>query len=256
MGYDKDFFEQQFENYDEKEGNVWKINWRASQVRRHILIERKVKDMIDLCPDAKLLNCELGCASGDFTSRYYELIQKKSGRLVCYDLSEKAVEICRKRFHESDIVFKQGNVLDIEVEDGCYDTIVCMDVFHYFDAEQQKEALKEIKRIKKKEGYTLLAIPLGNEDEFGTAFRDIVKEQFEIISMDYVDNWFYQKYLEAFLLFVYSALDHEKIRRIVWKGFRSFVRKILSSIKILEIWIAIGKVLKRRKNSHIILVVK
>lgn len=256
MNYDKDFFDQQFENYNEKEGNVWKINWRASQIRRHVLVENKVKDMLQLCPDRALPSLEIGCASGDFTIRYYELLQKRGRQLVCYDLSEKAVEICKKRFQEYDITFKQGNILSLTEPDECFDTIVCMDVLHYFNEQQWKDALKEIKRIKKKEGYALLAIPLGNEDEFGTSFRNTVKKQFEIISTDYVDNWFYQKYLEPLLLYIYNALNHEKIRKIVWQGFRNIVRKLLSSAKVLEVWIAIGKALKQRKNSHIILVVK
>lgn len=256
MNYDKAFFDQQFENYDEKEGNVWKINWRASQIRRHVLVENKVKDMLQLCPNSALSSLEIGCASGDFTIRYYGLVQKRGGRLVCYDLSEKAIEICKNRFREFDIIFKQGNVLSIDEANKAFDTIVCMDVLHYFNEQQWREALKEIKRIKMKDGYALLAIPLGDEDEFGTSFRNIVEEQFKIISTDYVDNWFYQRYLEPFLLFVYNTMNHEKIRKIVWSGFRNMVRKMLSSTKVLKMWLAIGRILKRRKNSHIILIVK
>lgn len=76
-----------FDNYTEKDGNAWGINWRSSHYKR-------MRDILDIIqPFLKIHHLkvlEAGCATGDMT----ELILKYINDLEIYD----AFDISKKPF--------------------------------------------------------------------------------------------------------------------------------------------------------------
>lgn len=189
--YNKEFFEQKFENYNEIEGNAWKMHWRASQIHRMEKALEYVKRAISSYR-VPVNICEIGCASADFTDKYYK---ENLMRIVGIDLSDRAIEICKKKYQDTNVKFIQGNILNIDLTKK-YDLVICMDVLHYFSDEDKMRSMKNIQMILKAEGKAILMIPIGGNDD-AKDFIEKTKKVFKKSTYDYVYTQFYQKYFEG-----------------------------------------------------------
>ena len=164
------------------------------------------------------------------------------------DLSSKAIEICKEKFRDkTNIRFFQGNILDLQLSQK-FDLVICMDVLHYFNEEEQKQALRTIKTILSNEGKCLLMIPVGNkEDE--NKFVNNVQEQFSRVSYKYIYTDFYQKNFEAKCLWLYDVLTINNRFGKVGKLFAKQIKKVVSSLKLLDF---VNQFDKNHVASHII----
>lgn len=238
------FFNSKFEHYNEIDGNAWRFNWRASQLHRMNEAAKYVNQIIS-CSNHHIDICEIGCASADFTNMYYK---ENIMNILGVDLSSKAIEICKEKFRDkTNIRFFQGNILDLQLSQK-FDLVICMDVLHYFNEEEQKQALRTIKTILSNEGKCLLMIPVGNkEDE--NKFVNNVQEQFSRVSYKYIYTDFYQKNFEAKCLWLYDVLTINNRFGKVGKLFAKQIKKVVSSLKLLDF---VNQFDKNHVASHII----
>jgi SAM-dependent methyltransferase len=59
----------------------------------------------------------------------------------------------------SSVYVTQGDLLNIPFDDETFDLVLCLDVIEHLNCEDQGPALREIRRILKKDGQALLAVP-------------------------------------------------------------------------------------------------
>lgn len=252
MKYNKDYFENCFKDYTEKEGNVWRFNWRASQRNRMQTAKNKLNDLLSLSNiDTKIKICEIGCATADFTQMYFN----NSNMLIRgIDLSNTAVKICKKKYEgQFNVSFDQGSILELKEKEADYDIVICMDVLHYLQESDLEKALDEIKRIKKIDGYALLMVPLSKEDDKGDTLKKEIQKKMKIISLEYIHNYFYQTHIEPMLLWLYNVMSNRKAFCVIAE---KIVKPIISSELILSVCNKMGKLCRCRANSHIILIAK
>lgn len=91
--------------------------------------------------NAKILDA--GCGEGVLVEKYREM---------GYDIRGLDLN------YSSEYVTK-GNLLNIPFENETFDIILCLDVIEHLNIEDQVPALREIRRILKKGGMVLLAVP-------------------------------------------------------------------------------------------------
>ncbi len=86
---------------------------------------------------------DLGCGEGVLVNKF----KNKGYDIVGADAN-----------YESENVLKK-DILGTEFEDSSFDIILCLDVLEHLDFEEQRIALKEIKRILKPKGLLILTLP-------------------------------------------------------------------------------------------------
>jgi len=87
---------------------------------------------------------DLGCGPGI----YAEILKKHGAEVHGLDLSEKMIEIAKKRV--SNVDFKVGTVYKMPYKNSYFDVVVAAYVVHYF--KDFDRALREIHRVLKKDG--------------------------------------------------------------------------------------------------------
>lgn len=252
--YNKDFFENKFNYAANEEESVWRF-WRASQKNRMKIMNQNIQKICTKLASAKkIIVCEIGVATADFTQLYY---MKKRMKVLGIDISERAVKICKKKYDgDKNITFRQGDLFCIN-EKQKFDIIICMDTLHYYNSETIEEAIKKFCFIKDKFGFMVLSVPLKEDDEWGNDFVSIVKRHAEIIEMGYINNYFYDHTIEPKLLYVYDVLCVDKLlgKFGVFMG-KTIIKAIMKSMIIFKICSAYGNLLGKRSNSHIYILAK
>jgi len=139
-----------WQNWDwKKEGEEWTISrqWRQSLIDEVLLkyIERE-KTVL-----------EIGPGSG----RWTETLQKISKHLICVDLADKCIDLCKKRFSQFDNIeffVNDGSNLDFITSDTI-DFIWSFDVFVHIAPKETQKYLMEFKRVLKKGGRAVIHHP-------------------------------------------------------------------------------------------------
>ena len=102
---------------------------------------------------------EIGPGAG----RWSEALQRISSRLILVDLSEKCMELCKKRFSKYNNVeffVNDGKSLDFTQEETI-DFIWSFDVFVHINPEDTESYIKEFRRVLKKGGRGVIHHPEG-----------------------------------------------------------------------------------------------
>jgi len=96
---------------------------------------------------------DFGCGNG----RLSELFEGKDYEYVGVDISNELLKIARKKYPDKEFILidKENELL---FEDGSFDKIFSVAVFHHFNPEMTKQALKELRRILKKDGILILTV--------------------------------------------------------------------------------------------------
>ncbi len=250
MEYNKNFFEGKFVNWSSSEGNMWRF-WRASQINRMNIMASILADIIKDKEMVKI--CELGCATADFTKRYYD---SKKMQVEGIDISDRAIGICKMLFEgDGNIVFYQSDIFEISKKNE-FDVVICMDMLHYFNEIEVGKALEIIANMKKENGVALLSIPLDEEDEFGDSFVKIVTDRMNVVTKGYINNYFYDHTIEPKLLYLYDVLCVDCLAGRTGQMLGKLVRKLMGSISFFSLYSRFGKIFKKRMHSHIFLVAK
>jgi ubiquinone/menaquinone biosynthesis C-methylase UbiE len=95
---------------------------------------------------------ELGVGNG---KTLISIMRQHPKEVHAIDFSEKAIEICRDKFHLDDIKFLKADVLNLPFEDNSFDAVVCYYVLNNLNENERNLAVREMFRVLKNEGIVL-----------------------------------------------------------------------------------------------------
>lgn len=100
---------------------------------------------------------DIGCHSGTFTIRILKKI--KSREIYGVDISPAAINLIKKRIPYGH--FEVANAESLPYKNHFFDAVYCLEVLEHVD--NPADVLSEIKRVLKKDGYTVLLVPTDNK---------------------------------------------------------------------------------------------
>lgn len=137
-----------FSKTQENEG----INLRNKKIQEWLI-------KFGLKEDSKVL--EIGCGIGTQTELLAEYLNEK-GSILSNDLSEKSIELAKKRLRSYDNVsFLSGDIVKQNIE-GKFDIILLPDVLEHIPIVDHNLLFKKIRHLIKPEGFILIHIPNPN----------------------------------------------------------------------------------------------
>lgn len=146
--YHNDIIEQvPFDYYQNGvKNNIFQKTWHT----------RKLHVVMSNIPDYPSSILDVGCASGWFLSR----IKKKFPKAKCVgiDLYRDAIQFGKKKYPK--ITFKVADAHKIPYKSKTFDLVICTEVLEHI--KDPEAALKEIKRILKKNGSAIIELDSGS----------------------------------------------------------------------------------------------
>ncbi len=129
----KDYFNKNVEGFSGSRKEVWP---EFEELKKYIKESERVLD--------------LGCGNG----RLFELFKDKSIKYVGVDFSKKLIEKAKKKYGNH---FQIADIFSLPFSDNYFDSIWSIAVFHHVPSKQLRlKALKEIKRVLKKDGKIIM----------------------------------------------------------------------------------------------------
>ncbi len=128
----------------------WFIN---REIHSKKVIERaeRLLDLIDIKPDQSFL--EIGCGSGAASKHIYKKYRVK---LVGTDVDENQIKLAKKSIKDlNNITFLVSDSTNLPFKDKSFDIVLSINVLHHIY--NWMDALKEINRVLKNNGYFVLA---------------------------------------------------------------------------------------------------
>lgn len=177
---------------------------------------------------------DLGCGNG----RFYPLFKKKSVEYIGADISEKLIEIAKKRYPEAN--FQTISPFNFNFPNNYFDEVFSIAVFHHIPSEQFRiRFLKEVKRILKDEGILVLTVwKLSLKKEIGLFLKYIYFKLFKKLDIDFRDDFVsWAKKLDRY----YHFFSKKELKKLVKKA----------GFKIIKIGLLKGKRTKR-KNIYLV----
>ena len=178
----------------------------------HRPLERSLLEKFAAACDG--LICDLGCGPGHVT----EYLRRFNVNVIGLDLSSGILEEARARHYE--IIFLQGNMLNLPFPAAKLAGIVAFYSIIHFDSYQVARAFAEMSRVLKPGGLVLLGVHVGTEvvhvDElwgvpvdFDAAFFDL----HELIGKLETHGF---KVIETVQRDPHPELEHQSIRGYIW----------------------------------------
>lgn len=123
--------------YDsQREGTSYRRKKRAVELKYFLeLIDKKDKENV----------LELGCSSGFLT--------KHLGKVTAIDTSEGMLEITKKKNSLAKCI--HADMFEMPFKDNSFDKVITMRVWNHLDNKDLTKAIRESKRVLKKEGYLI-----------------------------------------------------------------------------------------------------
>ena len=100
-------------------------------------------------PGSMIIDCACGDGYGSSVLKQYNM------NVVGYDISENLVSIAIERGVEATV----ANICDIPCEDNTADVFICSETLEHLEKKELQQAIKEIKRITKKDGIICITVP-------------------------------------------------------------------------------------------------
>ncbi|MEK6893126.1 MAG: methyltransferase domain-containing protein [Nanoarchaeota archaeon] len=126
-------------------------------------IERRLSGRHKLClaignyENKKIL--DIGCSYGWFE----KLNAKKSKEIIAIDINKKDLDIARKELREKNVKFSYGSALDLrKFKENYFDMVVMFDVIEHIPKNTEEIALREIRRVLRKNGTLIISTPAEN----------------------------------------------------------------------------------------------
>lgn len=106
---------------------------------------------------------DIGCSYGWFE----KFVAKDAKEITGIDLDEKDLNNARREISDKKIKFEKGSALDLcRFKDNYFDVVVMFDVIEHIPKDSEKECLREVKRVLKKNGRFLISTPANNFSKF------------------------------------------------------------------------------------------
>ena len=157
---------------------------------------------------------DLGCGNG----RLYELFRKKNIDYYGIDISERLIEIAKKRYPQAK--FWAADALNLPFFDNFFDKVISIAVFHHVPSKQSRlKFLKEVKRVLKPDGtFILIVWNLNSFDKSLTFLKYGLKKILKRSSLDFGDAFL--PWGEEILRYVHRFSKRELIRILGEGGFQ------------------------------------
>jgi len=202
--------------------------WYRAKLDLIEVLLKKTFDNAGSGEEARILN--VGAGSGDD-----QALMSKYGKVYAIDVDQKAVETLNPEYCFEK---KVCSITNIDYPDDYFDVVVLFDVLEYID--DDKLAIKEVKRVLKPGGKLLLTVPAlqslySAHDRFYNHKRRYDKKTLKSATSDlyceYVSYW-------MFLLFIPIALkklQNKEGAKVVSAKLPPVLSKVLYAITKLEL---------------------
>lgn len=170
-------------------------NWDFGQASSELVATIAVRGLAK--PGEKAL--DIGCGGG-----WESIFLAQCGYEVTgVDLSQNAIELAKKRAEEAGVTvnFKQGNALNLPVEDESIDFANDRGCFHVLSTEDREAYVKEVQRVLKPGGVLLLRGCRSNDIELERPVNDVNIERgdmrFNIVTKEVIDQFFSHAFISG-----------------------------------------------------------
>jgi len=178
----------------------------------HRPLERKLLQRFAAACDG--LICDLGCGPGHIT----EYLSRFNANVIGLDLSLGIIKEARAR--HSEIVFVQGNMLDLPFAPATVAGIVAFYSIIHFDNDQVMRAFAEMARVLKPGGLLLLGVHVGREvahvDELWGIPVDFDAAYFDLHELIGELEIHGVKVIETVQREPLPEVEHQSIRGYIW----------------------------------------
>lgn len=161
---------------------------------------------------------DAGCGNG-YGSFYLAQFAKQ---VIGIDISEEAIAFCQQRYQKSNLAYRRMDCLKLEFTDGTFDIACSFEVIEHI--RQYQGFLKEITRVLKKDGITIISTPHAKIPTVPANpyhFKEFKAEEFEQLLLSNFTN-----------VEILGQCETEKIKE-VYHG--TSVKRFLSKIDFFRI---------------------
>ncbi|MCK4352482.1 class I SAM-dependent methyltransferase [candidate division WOR-3 bacterium] len=172
----------------------WDNFWQnKSNINQYLEVNRIdfYKEVIDkIQPYLKGKIIDVGCGTGDFLrllkNKYPSCLE-----IFGSDISDASIERCKNIIPDGKFI--QSDIFHLNFKDKYFDVVICMELLEHI--EFPHDALKELTRICKTNGYAILTVPNGEIDTFEghlnfwnlESFK-VFLSSYKIVEINYIDN--------------------------------------------------------------------
>ncbi len=242
----RDRLERLFQSNDD---DPWGHNFRAVEQCRHDRIIRMAAEYALRNPNGssgtKIL--DVGCATGDLTSRLYEL----ASNVIGIDCSETAIKRAKDKFKH--IEFRVGALPDADLEKESFGLITCCECLYYIDTAAQTEFLSELRRLLTKDGCAIVTSLVGPKPYFTS--DDLVAtlcESFAVDRVEYYGSRLFAKceqtcfrcYRNITRVQRFLRMDREELQRELANVNTESGRAVLVGSLFISRWPACGRLME------------
>jgi ubiquinone/menaquinone biosynthesis C-methylase UbiE len=128
--------------------------WNNFRQKPHKDVEKRLNEVLNEWKPGKIL--DIGCGNCRNAMIFCSKGFKCYGIDFSKNMIEKANEFCKK--NNAEINLKKGNVEKIEFSDESFDYVLCLNVLHCIETGKREEAVKEIRRVLKKNGEAIISV--------------------------------------------------------------------------------------------------
>lgn len=114
----------------------------------------KVKEFLDSLEDNKII-LDAGCGNGKYIKYIIENLKMK--QIYGIDYSCEFIKLCSEKFNNSNIIFKEMNITNLNFPDNHFDYIISIAVIHHLNPENRIKMIKELVRVVKNNGLILIS---------------------------------------------------------------------------------------------------
>lgn len=113
-------------------------------------------------PGSKIL--DLGCGPGNVAKFLYEA--DKGFSVMGIDLSEEMIKLARQNVFQDSVIFKVGDIREIEIEENTYEAVIASFCIVHLDNDETKNLLKKVAKLLKKNGMLYISCMEGKSSGF------------------------------------------------------------------------------------------
>lgn len=127
--------------------NIFQKYWHFRRFHEVLKVINQTEDPI----------LDLGCHSGTFTKQI--ITKVKSKKVYGIDISTSAIELIKKRIPYG--IFKVASAENVPFKSNFFEQIYCLEMLEHVD--HPDKVIKEIKRLLKKGGISIILVPSDNK---------------------------------------------------------------------------------------------
>lgn len=167
---------------------------------------KKILDLIGIKENSKIL--DIGTGTGVLIPFLLDRIGK-TGKITAIDISDKMIEIAKKKFKAENLTFINADVLKHDIERNYYDLAICYSMFPHF--EDKKDAIKKINEYLKIKGKLVIC-----HSQSRNEINNLHKNVSEVVSKDVLPEVaVIKKYLNDSNFTMIDAIDDDEMFVII-----------------------------------------